>query len=80
MTVCFFEYSNVSLNKSHLARIDVRILKSGAVGGLKARRERGFDTLIKADGCTNREDIDDFWEPLLHNDVVQASASSLGER
>ena len=41
----------------------MRIVKSGAVGGLKshghqAPRESGFDGLFKADGNTNRERSD----------------------
>ena len=53
----------ISLSKSDWARIDARIVNPGAVGGLnlqghQARRERGLDGLIKADGGTNRERID----------------------
>ena len=53
----------ISFSGTDLARIDVRIVKSGAVGGLnlqghQARWERGLDGLMKADGCTKREGID----------------------
>ena len=46
-------------SKSDLAMIDMRTVKSGPVGGLKAGRERELGGLIKADGCTIREDNDD---------------------
>ena len=54
---------HISLSRSDLARIDVRIGKSAAVGGLnlpghQAGKERGLDGLIEADGGTNRESID----------------------
>ena len=42
----------------------MRIVESGPIGDYnlqahQARRERGFDGLIKADGSTNRERSDD---------------------
>ena len=51
--------TQISPSKYKLARIDLRTVKSGAVGGLKAHRERELGGLLKADGCTNREDDDD---------------------